>query len=495
MDSKESLIRKITNFGRLCFIRKVPIIGFVVALLASAAFYLCHAYDQKVWQTLYNYHSEHLLEKEQLLYQDFYQKRLAIEQKGSEAQLKVITDAITQQDKKALTYIILSDRSFRDFLSQKASIYFSTKQKDHWLSHNTTLTKHLNQLSSYRFALIPEQFIASPSIANLVTYNFVDTSLVNFLSNIFILLILCCIIEQYLKRSWILGAFLMASIIYACSYLFVADSFTPPLQSLNGIVYFFCFALFSAMFKAQYPTRFSNSKLLVFIGLCILAVKITLDIYMHLLTAHILTCLIPLCLFGLILGWLVTLPTAIKTESLPSDIKPSDFLSKQTRHLYSEAMTGLSRFNFRYARQVLEKLRSEQPNSLNILESSYHLEKLQPDESSFWTIAETRIEHCLVSQNYLDMVSIFQDVQKAAPSRLKAGQCISADHYLKILIVFVNHGDTEKAERAFMFLELAGNEVLVKEACKLLIERFSQAQNIHKKEHYMALLESYAENT
>jgi hypothetical protein len=182
---------------------------------------------------------------------------------------------------------------------------------------------------------------------------------------------------------------------------------------------------------------------------------------------------------------------SVDNEVSASTIEDLDVLTKESRQNYAEALSGLSRFNFRYARQVLRPLRETCPKSLQILENSYHLEKLCPDEADFWLLAENRIEYCLVNQNYSEMLSVFQDIQKVAPSRELAGKNISPDHYLKMLVVFLNHNDIEKAEHAFMFLELAAKPVLVKEACKLLIDAFSKKQNSKKMAHYQALFESY----
>ena len=432
-----------------------------------------------------------MLQKETLIYQDFYHKRLAIEQKGSEAQLTAIKDAIKQKDQQVLSHTILSDRSFRIYLSQKASIYFSKKQTDHWINHSTILSSKLNQLSTYRFALIPERFIISPSITNLISYNFIDNRFENFLSNIILFLLLCGIAENFIKRGKLLGALLISSLVYGCAYLFLADSFSAPLQTPNGIIYFLSFAILSAFVKSQYPTKFAKTKFYFVIGMLIFGLKIALDYYFDLFNMNALMSLIPLSIIAVILGWFITFLPFKNQVKISSETQTQECLSNKSRHQYSEALSGLSRFNFNYARQALQVLRQKYPASIRILESSYHIEKLRPDESIFWTLAESRIEHCLITQNYTEMLSLFQDIQKAAPSRQLAGKQISPDHYLKILMVLVNHGDIEKAEHAYMFLELAGDKPVVKEACKLLIDTFSQNQNIQKKEHYQALLEHY----
>ena len=62
-----------------------------------------------------------------------------------------------------------------------------------------------------------------------------------------------------------------------------------------------------------------------------------------------------------------------------------------------------------------------------------------------------------------------------------------------MLVIFNEFGNIEKAEQAFMFLELSGNSEVVKEACKLLIEAFKKRKDTHKKQQYQALLDDYLE--
>lgn len=485
MDSKNTLISKLSIFQRL------PIFGIVFVLIASAAFYLCRTQNEQAWHSINDYYSEHLLQQEKLIYQDFYYKRLAIEQKGTEAQLALIKQAISDQDHKTLSQIILSDRSFRTYLAQKAPIYFSNSKKEQWLNYNQALTTHLHTLSEYQFAIIPELFIASPAIANLFTYIFVDTQLINFLSNIFLFLLLSVVAERFIKKSLFLMMLMAASVAFSGLYLFTADSFTPPLMGLNGTIYLMGLIILSISLKIHSQRGHRRSKLYLLIGLLILSSKLTLDFYLAIFNHDFLISLTGLSISGLVASWLYPHLFYPQTRASNSNTIRSDFLPKHGRQKYSEALLGLSRFNFDYSRTLLRRLRKDYPNSLHILESNYHLEKLQPEADNFWALAQTRIEHCLTEQNYTGMLSIFQDIQKAAPNKQTAGKHISPDHYLKILVVFVHHGNIEKAEHAFMFLELAGEQTLVKDACKLLIETFSKKQDHKKQEHYRALLDNY----
>tara|TARA_R110002167_G_scaffold47812_3_gene141312 strand:- start:127 stop:1587 length:1461 start_codon:yes stop_codon:yes gene_type:complete len=485
MDSKNTLTNKLSIFQGL------PVFGIIFVLIACAAFYLCRAQNEQAWLAIYSYYSEHLLDQEKLIYQDFYYKRLAIEHKGEEPQLAIIKRAISQQDHQTLSHIILSDRSFRTYLAQKAPIYFSNSQKAQWSDHNKTLNTYLHSLSEYQFAIIPELFSTSPAIANLFTHIFIDTQLINFLSNIFIFLLLSTVIERFIKRALFLKLIIASSISFSSVYLVTANSFSPPLMALNGTIYLMGFIILSLFLKNHYQKGCLRSKLCLLIGLLILSSKLILDYYSEILNHDFLIALTVIGIFSLGTSWFYPQLFYPQTRTSNSKTIESEYLPKHMRHRYSEALLGLSRFNFDYSRKLLRNLRKDYPDSIHILESSYHLEKLQPEAAEFWQLAQKRIEHNLTTQNYSDMLAIFQDIQKAAPNRQLASKHISPDYYLKILVIFIYHGDIEKAEHAFMFLELAGEPTLVKDACKLLIDTFSKKQNLKKQDHYRALLDNY----
>jgi hypothetical protein len=484
MDSKETLIKA-------PFFQALPIFGLIFVLIASAAFFLCRTQSEQAWQIIHNYYKAHLLEQEKQLYQDFYYKRLAIEQKGTESQLETIQRAIKRQDHQTLSQIILTDRHFRIFLSQKVPIYFSAPKTEKWLVHNKILNNHLQTLPEYQFAIIPELFIAAPSIANLLVYIFIDTQLINFLSNILLFLLLSALIERFIKKGRFFIYIMASNLVFSCFYLFIANSFSPPLMALNSTIYLMALITLSIFLKSHFQKKHIHAKLYLFLGLFIISSKLVLDIYLTIFNHDFLICLTVIGACSFSIAWFYPQLFYLKTQIPVLQNNHIKGLSKHGRQKYSEALLGLSRFNFDYSRELLRKLRKDYPDSLQILESNYHLEKLQPENNHFWPLAQSRIEYCLESQNYKNMLSIFQDIQKAAPNRQLASKHISPDHYLKMLVVFLHHGDIEKAEHAFMFLELAGDPSLVKEACKLLIDIFSKKRNLKKQEHYQALLNSY----
>lgn len=494
MDSEEALNRPKSVHQTYSIRPKLPIIGFTMALFASVAFYFCHTLDQQVWQQLFSYHSTHLLAIEKPLYQDFYNKRLLIENIGTSEELNAIQNARQPDDNRTLTKTILADRSFRLFLEQKAPIYFSPKKRSYWLAHNKAIKEYIERLSTYQLGIIPERFNASPKIANLFSYIFIETNILNFISNVVLLLLLSSMIERHIKRSYLISFIIALSLTYASLYALATDAISKPLFGLNALVYVLTALVSSIFIQHHFRTNFANQRYLLFIGLCVVSLKLFHDFFYQTMNPEGILILVSLCLVAVVFAQKVYQFSRFDILAM-TEQKTISTVSKQARTDYAEALKGLSRFNFKYARQKLRLLIEREPNSKQILESSYHLEKLSPEDGLFGMLAQRRIDDALSKQDYPTMQSIFQDIQQSAPNRQSAKKHISADNYLKMLVLFLQHNDTEKAEHAFMFLELAGQKALVQEACLVLIKTFSEKKHVKKKTHYQALYENYLVKT
>lgn len=487
MDTKETLIHTL-NWHAV--ISKCPIVGMTLLLIASSAFYACQSHDQTIWETLFDYHSKNLLKTEAPLYQDFYKKRLLIEGTGTESTLLILQDALLTHDNKILMQHILSDRSFRIFLEGNASVYFPPKEQARWLKHNKVINQYLAQLSHYHFAILPERFSSTPKAIQLISYIFVEQHFFNFLSNALLLLLLCIYIEPYIKRIYFIGFIAGFSLIYACTYSVIGHTASAPLLGLNALVYILSCLSISVCIQQQWRTRFKHLRLQLSLALILFSSKLALDIFYVSLSQEILY----LLLFFSLLSLITAQPLyQLARDNTQNSLEPKQVITlpQDIRERYAEALKGVSRFNFNYARQQLRLLLDKAPHSPHILESSYHLEKLIPDNALFGTLVQARIERALLRQDLAAMQSIFQDIQRAVPKRSAAKAQIPPDYYLKMLVVFLTHHEFEKAEHAFMFLELAGHQHLVQEACKLLIEAFKNKKLVKKQTHYQALYQSY----
>lgn len=467
---------------------KLPLSGSLFGIVLAVVFFLCHSHDQKIRAFLYDYHGKHLLEIEAPIYDDFYSKRLAIEQVGSQSKLEQFRAARKHKKARTVSQFILLDRSFRPYIDENSPLFFTTKETENWQYHSKTVTRLLTDLSTYQFGLIPEHFDASPQFSRLLSYLFVDTDWLNLASNIILILCLFVLLEARIQRRRLWAALFLLSIVHGSLYLLFADALTSPLIGSNILVYFL-----SGLTLSLYLQQFMLSRKPVYLyfilaTMLLWLLKAGLDAYYGFVSSAQLMGLILASLAGGLFGWpgshLLTRQD-LKNQQAVSDT-PLNALSADLRAQYHEALTALTRFNFTYARSKLRQLITIAPTDTQLLDSSYHLEKLHPDEGFFWPLLEARIEIAVKTQNYPDLLAIFKDIQLGTGTPLAASRCIGAHYYLQMLIIFLRHNNLKQAEQAFMFLELSGDKQIVKDACQLLIEHLASKKLAAKQLDYQA---------
>ena len=161
--------------------------------------------------------------------------------------------------------------------------------------------------------------------------------------------------------------------------------------------------------------------------------------------------------------------------------------SWEYRAALAKALDFISRFEFNAAKQVLNKLSKQYPDSSSILEQRYHLSKLQPDDLNHAKLCDQLIELAVEQNSYYQMKTVFSDIQKNTISKSRAAKFLTPTSYHKMMTVFVNHNDLEKAEQAFHFLELDAPDILKQEACRLLIDKYRSMHNTRKQQQYEML--------
>lgn len=476
MDAKKTLTR-------------LPFTGSLFVIILGIAFVFCRAHDDSVETVLSAYYIEHLLDIEAPIYEDFYSKRLAIEQLGSEKRLAEFRSAQTANEKSLISDLILSDRSFRPYLNEKSHLFFSAKEAENWRNHRQHLNKHLESLSIYRFALIPENFKAFPEFSRLSSYLFIDNSLLNATSNILILFCMFALLEAFVIRKTLWATLFCLSLIHSSLYLCFAGSLNAPLTGANVFAYFMLSLALCNYLRLFFLNRSSLPAYLVFLIGLIWILKAGLDIYFQYINHAQLAGVILAVVLGGILAnkdilWRPKsgVPVIVeKTEEIDSD------LPAEIRVRYHEALTALTRFNFAYARSTLSQLHSQAPDSRQLLESRYHLEKLHTNEGHFWPLLQARIKQATAEENYSLLLKLFNDMQNYTATDNTNNQLIEPADYLKILLIFLQNHNLDKAEYTFKLLTDNAHQDITKEACLRLIEHCGGKKLLSKQAHYQAI--------
>lgn len=479
MDTKETLAR-------------FPLTGSLLAIILGIVFVLCRTHDQAIQAPLYAYHAEHLLSIEAPLYEDFYSKRLAIEQLGSSDRLAQFRSAQQDRLKPLLSQMILSDRSFRPYLNEKSHLFFSARELENWRSHSVHLEQLIAGLSRYQLALIPEEFKASPEFSRLFSYLFIETDLLNLLSNVLCLLILFILLEPHVIRRAVWASLFGLCLAHGGLYLVFAGPLTAPLSGANVLVYFMFSLAICRSIYGHIQTRTTQQLYLTLLISVICLLKIGLDIYFQFIFPAQSAGIILAAVMGGLLAcrgaiWRMK-PLEPENRALP-EVKHSD-LPMEFRVPYQEALTALTRFNFAYARSALAHLHTQVPASVQLLESRYHLEKLHPDEGQFWPLLKARLEQAAQQRDYHLLLWLFNDMQKYRETGHTIPELVGPSVYLEIQHIFLQHHNLEKAELAFKLLQVHADSATLKEACQLLIEHFANKKLLAKQAHYQTLYDN-----
>lgn len=479
MDAKETLAR-------------LPLTGSLFAILLGITFVLCRLHDQPIQTAVSAYHSQHLLKTEAPIYEDFYSKRLAIERLGSADRLAQFKSAQKNKLDSLISEFILSDRSFQPYLNEKSHLFFSAKEVDQWRNQRQHLEQLLLRLSSYQFALIPEQFKAAPEFSRLFSNLFMETEILNLFSNILCLMILFVLLEAYLIRRRFWAVLFCLGLTHASLYLLFADSLSAPLSGANVVIYFMFGLALTRYLRAYFRSRTAIRLCLSSLISILFIVKALLDIYYQFIFPAQSAGILLAAFTGVILAFMdfiwrpkpqavdMNITKAETVTDLPADL----------RRVYQEALTALTRFNFAYARSSLAQLHTQVPESVQLLESRYHLEKLHPGEGHFWPLLKARLEQAIKYKDYSLLCKLFFDMQKNVDIEQESKNLLSPTAYLKIMHIFLEHHNLEKAEQSFNLLKTIADKSTVKQACQLLIEHFARKKLLAKQANYQALYDN-----
>jgi membrane associated rhomboid family serine protease len=466
-----------------------PLSGSLFLIVLCGVFYLGYTQDQTQQAAIYSYHTTHLLKTETPLFEDFYRKRLAIEQTGSDTLLNSFRQARQADQFDILSRIIISDRSFRPYLHDNTHILFTAQEAERWRGHSSFLSEKIQQLRSTQFALIPERFHTEPQFSRLLSYLFIDHQLVNLLSNVLILLGFFILMEARLRRLRFWTAAFALSLLHGCSYLLVADQLSMPLSGVTILVYY-CMSLAIFMTVQLYRQQKSKARLYTMLTLSLVSLlKFFFDAYVLQSFPEQLPGILLAVIFAAMLVWKNIVPKTedddVAAEPLPAIIQPD--LNPTQRKEFQEALTALGRFNFAYARDKLRSLHAEIPDAVRVQESLYHLEKLQPADRTFWCLFETRLAEILRQGNYCALLTLLDDLQQVADFHEQADYTIIPEYYLQVMRICLQHNHLDKSELVFSFLQKAADSNKRKAACQLLIDYAIDRKLAAKQTHYQAV--------
>jgi membrane associated rhomboid family serine protease len=468
-------------------VQKIPYLSILFTLLLCLCAAFFHQHDKQLWEEINEQYQHSLLTIEKPIYEDFIRRRLAIERIGSLEYLAQLEQYLINKDNEQLSRMILNDQAFFPYVKREGHIFLSSKQYQYWLDTRSIIMPVFNGLSKQRFAVSKSHF----TLASLLTYPLTSSHTLPFLFNIVLFFILAIFIEYKLKLFKLSFLIFVTSLSSATSYIAMSSYASLPLQGLSAIV----FGLFTAYFlEYTWRDRGKPHHKLHLLFTCLVTIALLASTYYSYLSKWVDLTIISSGLFSMLVVLLLTKLNyflsglAITQQSLThSDNQQEN--DWKFRTALSVALESIAQFKFAHARKALKALSLSYPNSSTLLEQRYHLEKLQPDDGDYWRCANELIQISVKKQDYPKMVLLFNDIQKNAASKERARTKLKPDSYHKMMMVFVKHDDMNKAEQAFLFLELAGQTTIIRDACLLLVQEFKLRNMQSKQQQYQMLFE------
>lgn len=473
------------------FVQRVMslVISIALAIGLGTACYVFKLQDSgHLRQTLSHYEQQALLAQEQPLYLDFIQRRLRVEQVGTPEYLNQFENAIQRKATAEAAQTILSDRFFYPYLVNEGRLFMAPAVYQHWKDRRDQFVEPgLEALSERRFGLKPEQFGAS----NLVSHIVVEPYTLRLAANLVLLLLLGAYLEPRIGKGKMLLLFITSGLVSSGGFALLASLFDnhnePIFQSASGAV-----SGVLGMVLASQVSPLSKTKTfgrVMMLGLALFWIGKTGFEWNSGFIAWKVVASYALALSAGAAMYFMFWPASSRYGAENQATSTSnESLSWTFRVALAEVMDAISIMDFALAREKLAALMKRYPDSIELIEQRYHLEKLQPDGDVYWDCARDLVNFAVKKKDYLRMKALFEDIQKNAASKQHAKTRLEPEYYHKMMMVFVKHDDLNKAEQAFLFLELAGHANIINDACLLLQQEFKTRGNIAKERQYQMLL-------
>jgi len=466
-----------------------PILSLLLSIVFATCFVLSDKQDSSTLkQAIEQYQQQNLLKLEQSIYIEFVERRFNIERIGSEAYLDRLHRAVQDKNPDHFITMLLKDRFFYPYLLAEGRVFMSAADFNGWKAQREeSINPIVGQLNESHFALSLEH----NGISNFISYLFIESSRLWLMLNVLTLLVCGGFLELRLARAKVLFLFFSSAFIFGILYILFSNKFSSAMQGLSGTL---CAliggCLVQAYFSYRDGLRLNWSFLLAFIYISVAGGYLSALWFLEVVdlsdfSIHALMVIIGGGLYTALwrLDLLINLAKAVAKMDNHRQIDRS-FSAE-----LSQVMEEISIFNFAKAREQLKLMSEHYPDSPEVMEQRYHIEKLYPDEEDYWACARDLVNYAVVHKDYTRMKFIFEDTQKNAPSKQRAKRSLEPEYYHKMMAVFVAHDDLNKAEKAFLFLELAGKKDIIKDACQLLIHEFKTRGIRVKQQQYQMLFE------
>lgn len=427
------------------------------------------------------------------VYEAFLERQIALHNDQSTAALEQFRDLMQNQQRDFAAAQLLMDRDFYAYVQAQGAQLFPTAVLVRWQAdHAQIKADYLDKISLNALGLIPAEL----QLSSLVSYAFLHGGWGHLLGNMLFLFLLGFTVEQALGAGRYLIAYLLCGVFSGLIYAAFNAASAMPMVGASGAIsglmgmYVAIFGLQRIRFFYFAGVYFDYFKAP---ALAVLPVWLGKELYDYgfagatgvAYMAHA---------GGLITGaalvWLLGKSwLQVKSSFFEPD---EDAQEVQFRHAYGVAMASLSRFDFTRAGVQFDALAKRYPNRPELFEHRYHLARLNPAKPTYRECSRSMLSRFLQQGQLEPALDLWREYQKLAADRP-----LQAEDYNRLLFACLKQGRVSDAEKVFESLlrrhqsqpDLQ-SQLLVQEACRLLLDAYSKQAVKAKVEHYRQLLQS-----
>ncbi|MDI1300909.1 MAG: rhomboid family intramembrane serine protease [bacterium] len=458
--------------------KQPPRLVLGIALVLGAVFLLWHPADRQRQEALREQYSQELLAIEWPLYETHMLKS------GQRSTLDQLRAAKTAGNTALLADHMGSDEKFADGIRLNGKDYLQNDVFDKWQPARDRFDAEHKKLATEILGVDPEHFRP----ITLLTFNLVQPDTVQFAGVLLLLLTAGMAVEVALGSGAVLTGFLGGGIIGALAYLLVNGGGVLPLAgagaAVAGVV-----GVFLMHFRAQ-PLKY-------FAAVQFTALLIPVLWLGFLLAQHFLAELRPaefaaqiagfatgLLLYPLHQRWFAH-EAAIMVET-PAETEAD--LDQSYREQLQLALDAIGRMEFAEAQKRLRELVKAYPQDLRVLVQLYHIEKLNPDSTTYDAVSRRLFLLSTHSETGARIaLPVYRDYDKLSLEK----RALDTEVCLKLVMRFARAGEVKDAEKIMKtVLARKASHALLAKAAHSLSQAFEELHDPSRAETYRELAKS-----
>lgn len=471
--------------------KRPPWVTLGLMLACLLVFILYQGRDSaRLEQAVTRYLQDDLLTLEAPVYEDYLERRIRFGQETGRVHELQRFQTLREQDERGWQAVtLLLDRDFYQYLLANRDLLWAPAERDRWQEQRVALDEaYVQKLSAQALGLVP----AHLTLHTLISYQFLHGGWGHLLGNLLFLFLLGFTVEKALGAARFLVAYLLCGILSGLVFAAFSPGSLTPLVGASGAI-----SGLMGMYVAIYGLR--KIRFFYFLGvyfnyfrapaLALLPVWLGKEIYDYWFAgatgvaymAHAGGLLAGAGLVGLFgRSWLQVREVFFEGPE-PEQAQDARFTAG-----YAQAMASLGRMEFDLARRQFEALRAHYPDRPILLRHLYQLAKLRPDLPAYRELAREWMAESLKRQQPEQMIAIWQEFLGQG----EAHHPLAPEDHNRVLFASLRLDQFKVAEKAFERLRSAGDPVLVREACRLLVQEFEKRQMEPKARHYRQQLQA-----